>query len=262
MGSSWLLSEELQLCVSWVRQSTCNITGRYQNKNNLWKKVHDDYVKNWCVDPENPLAEPRTKVALESHFPRLKKLLKKWHTCLYKSRNRAASGTNLVDEETQAQSLYFKDVSKKFDKKECYEAVINHPYFLTVVSTPPFERNFPISPELHDTDGHVDLDDDEGFTTPASNQKRPRPSSPVRPMGVKAAKEAKKKGKKALMEANMRRDEETLRLARESLELENRKEARLARRDAMAELQEETKIMTMDTSIMTPKSVKWHKKRK
>lgn len=152
------------------------------------------------------------------------------------------------------------------------------------MSTPsPFERNFLISPELHDTGEHVDLDDDEGFTIPPSNQERPHPSSPVGPLGVKVAKEAKRKGKKGmaekdekslaifrnmqcnqktLMEANMRRDEETLQLARESLELEKRKEARLARRDAMAELQEETKIMTMDTSIMTPKSLKWHKKRK
>ncbi|KAL6202161.1 hypothetical protein ACLB2K_025871 [Fragaria x ananassa] len=98
MGSGWLPSEELQLCVSWVRQSTCIITGRYQCKDNLWKKVYEDYAKNWCGNPEDPHQGPRSKCALESHFPRLKKMLKKWHTALSKARSRAASGTNLVDE--------------------------------------------------------------------------------------------------------------------------------------------------------------------
>ncbi|KAL6131132.1 hypothetical protein ACLB2K_069510 [Fragaria x ananassa] len=163
----------------------------------------------------------------------------------------------------------------------------NHPHFVSVETTPSpsqFDRNFPSSPEPHDTDSHIELDDDdEGFTTPPSNQETPIPSSPIRPMGIKAAKEAKKKGKKgmtekdektlaifqnmqcnqrALMEANMRRDEETLQLSRESLELEKRKEARIARREAMESLLEETKIMTIDTSIMTPNTKRWYKRRK
>lgn len=96
--ATWLPSEELQLCVSWVRQSTCPITGRYQSKNNLWKKVYDDYVQNWSPSLGEPLAIDRTKVGMESHFPRLKKWLLKWHSCKKKASDRVASGTNLVDE--------------------------------------------------------------------------------------------------------------------------------------------------------------------
>ena len=67
---------------------------------------------------------------------------------------------------------------------------------------------------------------------------------------------------KTLLEANIRRDEETLRLARETLELEKRKEERMARRENMDILLEETKIMSMDTTMMTPNTKAWHKKRK
>lgn len=96
--TTWLRSEDLQLCVSWVRQSSCNITGRYQAKGNLWQKIYEDYEKNWCGNPDDPSQQARSKVALESRFPRLKKMLKKWSICVAKARDRAASGTNLVDE--------------------------------------------------------------------------------------------------------------------------------------------------------------------
>ena len=96
--ATWLPSEELQLCVSWARQSTCPITGRYQTKDNFWKRVHDDYIQNWRSAPEEPIVEARTKIGLESHFPRLKKLLLKWHSSINHASNRAASGTNLLDE--------------------------------------------------------------------------------------------------------------------------------------------------------------------
>ncbi|XP_074363083.1 uncharacterized protein LOC141703451 [Apium graveolens] len=299
MGTNWLPSEELQLCVSWARQSVDPITSRYSNKNNLWGRIHDDYAKNWCGTPENPHAEPRSKVALDSHWTPLKRALKKWQCAKNQASRYSASGTNLVDEITQAQGLYFKEMNKTFDKWECYEAVAAHPQFIDVPTTsPPFQQNFPTqmdSPPINlNSDDCVD---EEGFTTPESNRETESPSSPVRPMGVKASKHAKKKGKqrmtekeemsiaifnnmqchqKQLVEANIKRDEETLQMSREMLELEKRKEARQARLDALEErkearlakheaieeLREQTKIMTMDTSQMTPNTKKWFKRKK
>ena len=60
----------------------------------------------------------------------------------------------------------------------------------------------------------------------------------------------------------MQRDEETLCLARETLELEKRKEERMTRRETMNILLEETKIMSMDITMMTPHTKAWHKKGK
>jgi hypothetical protein len=104
------------------------------------------------------------------------------------------------------------------------------------------------------------LDDDEVLETPSNSSSRP--------MGRKAAKEAKKKGKKvqdtsesialaiqsmaesnqATIELIKKRDEDTRNHTRKVFELE--------------EAKEEARIMAMDTSVMSPPSKAWWKKRK
>ncbi|KAL8158015.1 hypothetical protein AgCh_002649 [Apium graveolens] len=97
---------------------------------------------------------------------------------------------------TQAQGLYFKDMNKTFNKWDCYEAVAAHPQFIDVPTTSlPFQRNFPTQMESSINLNSDDFVDEEGFTTPESNRETEGPSSPVRLMGVKASKQAKKKGK-------------------------------------------------------------------
>ena len=54
--------------------------------------------KNWCVTPENPHAEPRSKVALDSHWTPLKRALKKWQCAKNQASRHSGSGTNLMDE--------------------------------------------------------------------------------------------------------------------------------------------------------------------
>ncbi|KAL8110614.1 hypothetical protein AgCh_026376 [Apium graveolens] len=149
---------------------------------------------------------------------------------------------NTFQQITQAQGLYFKKMNKTFDKLECYEEVATHPQFVDVPTTsPPFQRNFPTQTESPINLNSDDCVNEEDFTTPESNPETESPSSPVRPMGVKASKHAKKKGKqrmtekeemsmaifncmqchqKQLVEANIKRDEETLQISREMLELE------------------------------------------
>ncbi|KAL8126774.1 hypothetical protein AgCh_013893 [Apium graveolens] len=79
-----------------------------------------------------------------------------------------------------------------------------------------------------------------------------------------------------MMEANIKKDEETLQISSEILEFEKRKETRHARLDVLEEqkearltkyevveeLREQTKIMTMDTGQMTPNSKRWFKRKK
>lgn len=127
-------------------------------------------------------------------------------------------------------------MNKTFDKWECYEAVAAHPQYVDVPTTShPFQRNFPTQVESTINLNSDDCIDEEGFTTPDFNREMESPSSPVRPMGTKASKHAKKKGKQAmtqkeemfmeifnsmqcnqkqLVEANIKSDEETLQLSR------------------------------------------------
>ena len=87
-------------------------------------------------------------------------------------------------------------MNKTFDKWDCYEAVAAHPQFIDVPTTSPlFQRKFPTQLESPINLNSDDFVDEEGFTTPESNRETEGPSSPVRPMGVKASKQAKKKGK-------------------------------------------------------------------
>ncbi|KAL8122056.1 hypothetical protein AgCh_018696 [Apium graveolens] len=120
--------------------------------------------------------------------------LKKWQCAKNQASRHSASGTNLVDETTQAQGLYFKEKNKPLDKWECYEAVAAHPQFVDFPTTsPPFQRNFPKQVESTINLNSDDCIDEEGFTTPESNRETESPSSPVRPMGTKASKHVKKR---------------------------------------------------------------------
>ena len=75
MATNWLASEELQLSISYCRHSVDSIVGNSQKSGQLWSKICADYHENWDGIPR---AEPRSQVALSSHFAKLKKDLKLW----------------------------------------------------------------------------------------------------------------------------------------------------------------------------------------
>lgn len=144
---------------------------------------------------------------------------------------------------------------KYFDKHECWEAVSQHRTFKDPPSTPP--RPTFSSPEI---DSSVNLDDDEVLETP------PSPSS--RPMGIKKAKEARRKGK------NKQEKDDRVAIAVESIAQSNYATIELikkrdentrnhvARVLALEELKEDARIMSKDTTEMSPESKEWWKRRK
>ena len=157
-------------------------------------------------------------------------------------------------------------MKKEFTRFECWEVVKNHPTFREVsTSTPPFSYSDTAStPLVSPMPPTFDVDEDEGIPTPQSNLEGS--SSPVRPIGVKAAKEAKRKGKKVMTSSNEARDETLKSIAEnqkswlakqqtsDAMELAlYEKQLSLKEKDfKLRALAEESRIMAMDTEAMTP----------
>ena len=95
MATNWLPCEQLQLCISYCRHSTDSIIGNSQKKGQLWSKIASDYHENWDGVRR---AEPRSQIALSSHFGKLKKDLKLWGASLAQAQRTSESGGNLQDE--------------------------------------------------------------------------------------------------------------------------------------------------------------------
>ena len=167
-------------------------------------------------------------------------------------------------------------MKKEFTRFECWEVVKNHPTFREVsTSTPPFSYSDTAStPLVSPMPPTFDVDEDEGIPTPQSNLEGS--SSPVRPIGVKAAKEAKRKGKKVMTSSNEARDEALKSIAEnqkywlakqqtsDAMELAlYEKQLSLKEKDfKLRALAEESRIMAMDTEAMTPIKKKYFSKRK
>ncbi|KAL9682655.1 hypothetical protein QQ045_014459 [Rhodiola kirilowii] len=99
MCSNWYMSEDVQLCISYCRQSVDPISGSRQKVNKLWEKIHLDFHDGWLLGGNQPRAEARSQAALASCFAKLKPMLVYWGSCLsYAERNRE-SGCNMQDEE-------------------------------------------------------------------------------------------------------------------------------------------------------------------
>lgn len=98
MATNWLDSEDLQLCISYCRQTVDSIAGGKQKKGQLWSKIFADYHANWVMGVGETRTEPRTQVALSSRFGKLKPELKLWGSCLAYARRCPESGGNLQDE--------------------------------------------------------------------------------------------------------------------------------------------------------------------
>ncbi|CAM8975451.1 unnamed protein product [Rhodiola kirilowii] len=271
MSSNWSMSEDVQLCISYCRQSVDPISGSKQKVDKLWEKIHLDFHDGWLLGGNQPRAEARSQAALASHFAKLKPMLVYWGSYLsYAERNRE-SGCNMQDEIRKAQTMYISKKNKEFKHFACWEEVKAHQTFARIeTSTPPtytYEANADINEVLvNEVPPSLSIDD-LTFSTPESYTGGS--SSPVRPPGVKAAKEARRKGKYAATKSTQRRDDVLETMANNQKEhmnwqREQAKRAQQIQQDAInvRKLEEDTKIMQMNTEMMTPTSKRYFSKRK
>ena len=96
MATTWLDSENLQLCISYCRQSIDSTIGNQQKGSSLWGKIADDYHQNWQAGVGESREKARIVDAFSSRFQKLKSRLKHWDTCLahaQRIRNRVAMCT-------------------------------------------------------------------------------------------------------------------------------------------------------------------------
>ncbi|XP_050368885.1 uncharacterized protein LOC126786976 [Argentina anserina] len=187
-----------------------------------------------------------------------------------------------MDEERQAQSCYYNAKKKKFTHFECWEVVKDHPSFVAVLPTTPspYASSYHGTPSATESSPTINLDDDQLNETPQSNTATP--SSPPRPMGTKAAKEArrqKKHGKTPIEQRvevlhtiasdqaswhtkRLAHNESELNYYAEYIDIQKRKEARAEEELRLKKQENDTRIMTMDLEAMTPISKRYFTKRK
>ena len=53
-GKGWDLSEDEQLCKSWLAVSQDPVTGSDQKNQTFWKRIHEDFVANNSSSEERP----------------------------------------------------------------------------------------------------------------------------------------------------------------------------------------------------------------
>ncbi|CAM8947745.1 unnamed protein product [Rhodiola kirilowii] len=269
MSSNWSISEDVQLCISFCRQSIDPITVVRQKVDKLWEKIHTDFHDGWLLGGNEPRAEVRSQTALTSRFAKVKPMLVFWGSCLsYAERNRE-SGCDLQDEIRKAQTIYIAK-NKEFKHFACWEEVKAHQTFArTETSTPPtytYKANAVIDEVVvNEASPSVSIDE---LTASTPESYTGGSSSPVRPPGVKAAKEARRKGKYSATKSTQRRDDvlETMENNQKehmNWQREQAKRAQQIQQDAInvRKLEEDTKIMQMNTETMTPISKRYFSKR-
>ncbi|KAL9670122.1 hypothetical protein QQ045_007673 [Rhodiola kirilowii] len=97
MSSNWSMSEDVQLCISYCRQSVYPISGIRQKVDKLWEKIHLDFHDSWLLGGNQPRAEARSQDALASRFAKLKPMLVFWGSCLSYAERNKESGCNMQD---------------------------------------------------------------------------------------------------------------------------------------------------------------------
>lgn len=108
MSGNWSMSEDVQLCISYCRQSTDPISGNKQKIARLWEKVHADFEANWVKgDDEVMTTEPRSQAAIISRFAKLKPSLIFWGSCISYARRNPESGGNVQDEVSNLINLFY-----------------------------------------------------------------------------------------------------------------------------------------------------------
>ncbi|KAL9669766.1 hypothetical protein QQ045_007315 [Rhodiola kirilowii] len=108
MSTNWSTSEDVQLCISYYRQSDDPISGSRQKVDKLWEKIHIDFQQNWVRGDHEVRTIERSQATLASRFAKLKPILVFWGSCISYARRNPESGCNLQDEK-----VLFEDVLKK-----------------------------------------------------------------------------------------------------------------------------------------------------
>ncbi|KAL9675421.1 hypothetical protein QQ045_003623 [Rhodiola kirilowii] len=124
MSSNWSMSEDVQLCIFYCRQSVDPISGARQKVDKLWEKVHIDFHANWVMGEDEIITtNSRSQSALQSRFAKLKPNLILWGSCISYARRNPESGCNLQDEIRKTQVLYVAKKKKTFIHFDCWEQV-------------------------------------------------------------------------------------------------------------------------------------------
>ncbi|KAL9660623.1 hypothetical protein QQ045_025440 [Rhodiola kirilowii] len=127
------MSEDVQLCIAYCRQSVDPISGARQKVDKLWDKVPTDFQANWVMGEDEIITtDPRSQSALQSRFAKLKPNLVIWDSCISYARINPESGCNLQDEIRKAQVLYVAKKKKTFIHFDCWEQVKNHQTFAII----------------------------------------------------------------------------------------------------------------------------------
>ncbi|KAL9670358.1 hypothetical protein QQ045_007909 [Rhodiola kirilowii] len=99
MSSNWSMSEDVQFCISYCRQTVDPISDAKQKVEKLWEKVHTDFQANWVMGEDEIITtDARSQSALQSRFAKLKPNLVLWGSCISYARRNPESGCNLLDE--------------------------------------------------------------------------------------------------------------------------------------------------------------------
>ncbi|CAM8878266.1 unnamed protein product [Rhodiola kirilowii] len=120
MSSNWFMSEDVQLCISYCRQSLDPISGAKQKVDKLWEKIHTDFQSNWVMGEDEIITtDPRFHSSLQSRFAKLKQNLVFWGSCIAYAKRNLESGCNLQDEIRKAQGRYVGKNKKTFIHFDC-----------------------------------------------------------------------------------------------------------------------------------------------
>ncbi|KAL8134882.1 hypothetical protein AgCh_009768 [Apium graveolens] len=162
---------------TWLNVSIDPLVGTDQKADAFWERI-----QQYCVD-ENPGVIKRGVVAIRKRWQRINEGAQKYGACFEKAQKQVGSGSNLSNIIDAAHSLHTTTYRKKSNFEPHYFQLHGQPKWRTPSSTDSSKRTKLSSSRAYSSSGNND--------TPTSEN---AVESPVRPMGVKAAKR-KGKGK-------------------------------------------------------------------
>ena len=90
-GKGWDLSEDEQLCKSWLAVSQDPVIGSDQKNQTFWKRVHEDFIMRHLS------SEERTQQGLQSRWSHIQRQVNHFCACFAKVEARGESGKTFED---------------------------------------------------------------------------------------------------------------------------------------------------------------------
>ncbi|CAL1356971.1 unnamed protein product [Linum trigynum] len=144
-GPNWKVHEDVNLCKSWISISEDGAVGINQKSTRLWERVEREFRRS---DPTTI----RTTDSMESRLRLISNKCKVWKGALQRVERSQTSGTNQVDVEFVARSIYKEENGDKaFEHEHCWVILRNCPKWycdpqLVVGPIPPMGQGSQSSP--------------------------------------------------------------------------------------------------------------------